>query len=38
MDGQSENLREPQSGPVVGRRNLGALNIEFRAEGDWQAA
>lgn len=21
-----------------GRRNLGALNIEFRAEGDWQAA
>ena len=21
-----------------GRQNLGALNIEFRAEGDWQAA
>ena len=21
-----------------GRRNLGALNIEFRAEGDWRAA
>jgi hypothetical protein len=21
-----------------GRRNLGALNIEFRAKGDWQAA
>jgi hypothetical protein len=21
-----------------GRRDLGALNIEFRAEGDWQAA
>ena len=21
-----------------GRRNLGALNIEFRTEGDWQAA
>jgi len=21
-----------------GRENLGALNIEFRAEGDWQAA
>jgi hypothetical protein len=21
-----------------GRRNLGALNIEFRVEGDWQAA
>jgi len=20
------------------RQNLGALNIEFRAEGDWQAA
>jgi hypothetical protein len=22
----------------VGRQNLGALNIEFRAEGDWRAA
>jgi hypothetical protein len=21
-----------------GRQDLGALNIEFRAEGDWQAA
>ena len=21
-----------------GRQNLGALNIQFRAEGDWQAA
>jgi hypothetical protein len=21
-----------------GRQNLGALNIEFRAEGDWRAA
>jgi hypothetical protein len=21
-----------------GRRDLGALNIEFRTEGDWQAA
>jgi hypothetical protein len=21
-----------------GRQSLGALNIEFRAEGDWQAA
>jgi hypothetical protein len=37
-------LHDPSGGNELappddfGRQNLGALNIEFRAEGDWQAA
>jgi hypothetical protein len=35
-DPSGENELAPLDG--FGRQNLGALNIEFRAEGDWRAA
>src|ERR1700721_2491067 len=49
VDGQrhelaSGRLYDPSGGNELaplddfGRQHLGALNIEFRAEGDWQAA
>ena len=49
VDGQGRELAigrlyDPSGGNELaplddfGRQNLGALNIEFRAEGDWQAA
>jgi len=39
----TSSLPESQTAAIAplddfGRQNLGALNIEFRAEGDWQAA
>jgi hypothetical protein len=35
-DPSGESERAPLDD--FGRQSLGALNIEFRAEGDWQAA